>query len=80
MVFIISGVDIVIPQITKGIVDGGIANKIISIISLLIKLISVYIIIAVISALLEVILSYLYASMKNSVTIQITRSYIETIR
>ncbi|MCC0640927.1 MULTISPECIES: ABC transporter ATP-binding protein [unclassified Clostridioides] len=68
MVFIIAGVDIIIPQITRYIIDDGIGNKNIS---LLINLVFIYIFIRVLSATFDVILSYLYTSIKNKVTINL---------
>ncbi len=61
MVFIIAGVNIVIPQLIRCIIDDGIGNKNIF---LLINLILIYIFIRILSATFDVILSYLYTSIK----------------
>ncbi|EQG15421.1 ABC transporter transmembrane region family protein [Clostridioides difficile 6057] len=68
MVFIIAGVNIVIPQLIRCIIDDGIGNKNIF---LLINLILIYIFIRILSATFDVILSYLYTSIKNKVTINL---------
>ncbi|MGS2493535.1 ABC transporter transmembrane domain-containing protein [Clostridioides difficile] len=68
MVFIIAGVNIIIPQLIRYIIDDGIGNKNIF---LLINLIVIYIFIRILSATFDVILSYLYTSIKNKVTINL---------
>lgn len=76
MVFIIAGVNIVIPQLIRCIIDDGIGNKNIF---LLINLILIYIFIRILSATFDVILSYLYTSIKNKVTINLKVKLLNNI-
>ncbi|CEP41236.1 ABC transporter ATP-binding protein (plasmid) [Paraclostridium sordellii] len=60
--------DLLIPQITRRILDDAISN---SKTSLLIKLALLYAVISILSALLSVLLEYIYSKMKNKVSIKL---------
>ncbi|MDR1774438.1 MAG: ABC transporter ATP-binding protein/permease [Clostridioides sp.] len=68
IVVIIAISSLLVPQITKLIIDKGIQKMNISI---LVKLTIVYITIKIIIALLDVLLSYLYSIIKSRVTVQL---------
>ncbi|CEN21866.1 ABC transporter ATP-binding protein [Paraclostridium sordellii] len=67
-VILVAAIELVIPQLTKRILDDGIAK---GNMSLLIKLIIIYFVITILSPLIQVILEYLYTVMKNKVTVSL---------
>ena len=64
LVFTISIIDLLLPQITRAILDKGIAK---SNMSLLIKLVLIYGVLSIGSSLISIVLEYLYSIMKNTV-------------
>lgn len=68
LVILVAALELVIPQLTKRILDDGIAK---GNMNLLIKLIIIYFVIRILSPLIQLVLEYLYTVMKNKVTISL---------
>lgn len=68
LVIIVAIMELVIPQLTRNILDNGIAK---GNIELLIKLIGIYFIINVMNPMIQLVLEYLYTVMKNKITISL---------
>lgn len=66
--FIISILDLSMPQITRRIIDDGIEYGNIEI---LIKLVIIYILVTIFSSIFEILLAYLYSSIKNKATVNL---------
>lgn len=66
--FIISILDLSMPQITRRIIDDGIEYGNIEI---LIKLVIIYILVTIFSSVFEILLAYLYSSIKNKATVNL---------
>lgn len=68
LVILVAIMELVIPQLTRNILDNGIAK---GNIELLIKLIVIYFIINVLNPMMQLVLEYLYTIMKNKITISL---------
>ncbi|HBF2787055.1 TPA: ABC transporter ATP-binding protein [Clostridioides difficile] len=66
--FVISILDLSMPQITRMIIDDGIEYGNIEI---LIKLVIIYILVTIFSSIFEILLAYLYSSIKNKATVNL---------
>lgn len=67
MVIVITTIDLVLPMLTRDMVDKGITGKNME---LLIKIIAIYSVMSVSARLLNLILGYIYATMRNKVAIK----------
>lgn len=68
LVILVAGIELVIPQLTRSILDDGITK---GNMNLLIKLIIIYFIITTLNPLIQLVLEYFYTVMKNKVTISL---------
>ncbi|MCC0645533.1 ABC transporter ATP-binding protein [Clostridioides sp. ZZV13-5731] len=68
LVILVAALELVIPQLTKRILDDGITK---GNMNLLTKLIIIYFIISTLNPLIQLVLEYLYTVMKNKVTISL---------